>query len=229
MNTSNTSLPATASPTLSDKAARLLTGLEAVGMFACVLLYIWRWQYTLPHLWILLLIIVFATHFVHRETPRDLGLTRLELRPSAERALPIMLVLFIPLVVYGFATGRLKLMAPGFAVPVYFASYGSWCVAQQYLMQSYFHNRLMAAVPNRHLSSLLAAVMFGAAHIPNPILMAATTVAGFILAEVFAHHRNIWPLALAQTVGGFLVAAVSPPSLIHNMRVGPGYLLWNLP
>jgi hypothetical protein len=198
-------------------------------MFACVLLYIWRWQYTLPHLWILLLAIVFASHFVHRETPRDLGLTRLELRPSAERALPIMLVLFIPLVVYGFATGRLKLMAPGFAVPVYFVSYGSWCVAQQYLMQSYFHNRLMAAVPNRHLSSLLAAVMFGAAHIPNPILMAATTVAGFILAEVFAHDRNIWPLALAQTVGGFLVAAVSPPSLIHNMRVGPGYLLWNLP
>ena len=224
----NTSTAATASPIISDEIVRLLTGLEAVGMFACVLLYIWRWQYTHPHLWILLLAIVFASHFVHGDTLQDLGLTLLELRSSAERVLPTMLALYFPLVVYGFAVGRLKLMAPNFAVFAYFAGYGSWCAAQQYLTQSYFHNRLIAAVRNPHLSSLLAAVMFGAAHIPNPILMIATTVAGFIFSEVFAHHRSIWPLALAQTVGGFLVAAVAPPSLIHNMRVGPGYLLWNL-
>jgi len=205
-----------------------LTGLEAVGVFACVLLYIWRWQYSVPHVWILLLAIVFASHFVHRDPLNDLGLTRLELRANAERVLPLMLGLYFPLVIYGFAAGRLRVMAPNLAVLAYFAGYGSWCLAQQYLTQSYFHNRLMAAVRNRHLSSLLAAVMFGAAHIPNPILMAVTTVAGFIFAEVFSHHRNIWPLALAQTVGGFLVAAVSPPWLIHNMRVGPGYSLWNL-
>lgn len=224
----NTSRAATANPIISDDLIRLLTGLEAVAMFACVLLFIWRWQYTHPHLWILLLAIVFATHFVHRDTLRDLGLTRLELRPSAELVLPIMLGLYIPLVIYGFAVARLKLTAPGFNALTYFLGYGSWCAAQQYLMQSYFHNRLMAAVRNRHLSSLLAAVMFGAAHIPNPVLMVATTIAGFVFAEVFAHHRNIWPLALAQTVGGFLVAAIAPPSLIHNMRVGPGYLFWNI-
>ncbi len=217
-----------ASPKISDELARLFTGLEAVGMFACVLLYIWRWQYALPHLWVLLLAVVFASHFIHRDSLKDLGLTLLELRPSAERVLPVMLALYVPLVVYGFAAGRLKVMVPGFAVLAYFIGYGSWCAAQQYLMQSYFHNRLMRAVRNRHLSSALAAIMFGAAHIPNPILMVATTVGGFVFAEVFAHHRNIWPLAFAQTVGGFLVAAVSPPWLIHNMRVGPGYLFWNL-
>lgn len=213
---------------ISDEVTRLLTGLEAVGMFACVLLYIWRWQYTLPHLWILLLALVFVSQFLHRDTLRDLGLTAMALRPSAERVLPIMLGLYLPLVVYGFAVARLKLTLPGFAALAYFLSYGSWCAAQQYLMQSYFHNRLMAAVRNRNLSSALAAIMFGAAHIPNPILVVATTVAGFIFAQVFARHRNIWPLALAQTVGGFLVAAIAPPWLIHNMRVGPGYLLWNV-
>jgi hypothetical protein len=224
----NPSTTAAASPIISEEVTRLLTGLEAVGMFACVLLYIWRWQYTLPHLWIMLLAVVFATHFIHGDTLRDLGLTGLELRASAERALPIMLALYVPLVIYGFAVARLKLTSPGVASLAYFGGYGSWCVAQQYLMQSYFHNRLIAALRNPHLSSAMAALMFGAAHIPNPILMVATTVAGFVFAEVFAHHRNIWPLAFAQTVGGFLVAAVSPPSLIHNMRVGPGYLFWNL-
>jgi membrane protease YdiL (CAAX protease family) len=70
--------------------------------------------------------------------------------------------------------------------------------------------------------------MFGSAHIPNPILMTATTLAGFIFAEIFARHRNIWPLALVQALGGFLLAAVSPVSLMHNMRVGPGYFFFGL-
>ena len=111
---------------------------------------------------------------------------------------------------------------------VYFLAYGSWCLAQQYLAQSYFHHRLMSLIRNRHLSSLLVAVMFGSAHIPNPILMAATTIGGFIFAETFARYRNIWPLALAQAVGGLLVAALTPAALIHNMRVGPGYFFWGL-
>ena len=36
------------------------------------------------------------------------------------------------------------------------------------------------------------------------------------------------PLALAQTVGGFLAAALAPASAIHNMRVGTGYLFYGL-
>ena len=40
--------------------------------------------------------------------------------------------------------------------------------------------------------------------------MVATFIAGVVFAEVFARHRNIWPLALAQAVGGLLLAAVSP-------------------
>jgi membrane protease YdiL (CAAX protease family) len=70
--------------------------------------------------------------------------------------------------------------------------------------------------------------MFGAAHIPNLILMIATLVAGFVFAEVFARHRNIWPLALAQAVGGFLLAAVAPDALIHHMRIGPGYFFYRI-
>jgi membrane protease YdiL (CAAX protease family) len=86
----------------------------------------------------------------------------------------------------------------------------------------------MGVMRNRHLSSFLVGLMFGAAHIPNPVLMVVTTVAGVIFSEVFARHRNIWPLALAQTVGGFLIAAISPSYLIHNMRVGPSYFFFHV-
>lgn len=205
-----------------------LTSVEVMVFFACVLVDIWRWQRTRPHLWILLVAAMFLTHILHRDNWQRLGLTRCELRPSAAAALPVMLALCAPLVIYGFFTGRLVLLFPDRASLRYFLGYGVWCVCQQYLTQSYFHNRLLTLIRSRHLTSALVAVMFGAAHLPNPVLTAATAVAGFVFSEVFARHRNIWPLALAQTVGGVLIAAVTPASLIHNMRVGPGYWLWDV-
>ncbi len=218
----------TLEPATRDELKRLLNGLEAAALFACVLLDIWRWQHSHPYLWIAFLPVFAASHILHRDTIADLGLGRTNLGANAGLALPIMLALYIPMVIYGFASGRFHLFWPGPASGLYFLGYGSWCVCQQYLTQSYFHNRLMQAIRNRHVSSAVVALMFGAAHIPNPVLMVATTVAGFIFSEVFARYRNIWPLALAQTVGGFLIAALVPASVIHNMRVGPGYFFWGI-
>ena len=101
------------------------------------------------------------------------------------------------------------------------SSSSTWCSPN-------FHHRLESLSPNGHLNSALVALIFGAAHIPKPILMVATTLSGFLLAETFARHRSIFPLAQAQAVGSFLIAALSPASLIHNMRVGPGYFFVGL-
>jgi CAAX prenyl protease-like protein len=223
---------APAAETLSEVSARelklWLTAAEVMLFYACILADIWRWQYSHPLLWVVFPAALMASHWAHRDSLRDLGLTSFKLRASAETVLPIMASLYAAATVFGFASGRFGLVPPRRAALVYFLTYSCWCLAQQYLMQSYFHHRLMSIIRSRHLSSLLVAVMFGAAHIPNPILMIATTIAGFIFAETFARHRNIWPLALAQAVGGFLVAALSPAALIHNMRVGPGYFFWGL-
>jgi len=208
---------------LAPPWSRLATSFELLSVYAGILLYIWRWQSTHPHVWMVLLAVIIASHFIHHDTPRHLGLTLGDLRANAGLTLPLAVALLAPLVAYGFAAGALTLEWPGGRALEWFAEYGSWCVFQQYLLQSYFHNRLMSVLHHRHLSSLVAGVMFGAAHIPNPVLMAATTLGGFLLAETFARHRNIWPLALAQTVGGALIAAISPAAMIHNMRVGPGY------
>jgi len=218
----------TLAPQTREELKRLFTGLEAAALFACVLLDIWRWQHTHPHLWIAFLPVFAASHLLHRDTIADLGLGKMNMGATARLALPIMLAFYIPMVIFGLASGRFHFLWPGPAAALYFLSYGSWCVVQQYLTQSYFHNRLMRAIRNRHVSSAVVALMFGAAHIPNPVLMIATTIAGFIFSEIFARHRNIWPLALAQTVGGFLVAALTPAWLIHNMRVGPGYFFWEI-
>jgi hypothetical protein len=207
---------------------RLATILEILLVYAGILLYIWRGQFTYPRAWMVLLACVLASHVLHGDSLQDLGLTLENLRASAQSILPLALALFLPITIYGFASGKLLLAVPNMRTLISFAGYGLWSLFQQYVTQSYFHNRLMPLLDNRHVSSLMVALMFGGAHIPNPILMIATTFGGFILAEVFACHRNIYPLALAHAVGGFLIAALSPAALIHNMRVGPGYFFFGL-
>lgn len=215
-----------AEPIASPK--RLLTALEVLLVYAGVLLYIWRWQSTHPRIWMVLVAAILASHLAHRDRLRDLGLLSTELRANAGLVLVLALALYVPLIVYGLASRRLALIHPSARAYASFGGYFIWCAFQQYLAQSYFHRRLMAVARSPHVSSALVALMFGAAHIPNPILMAVTTVGGFLLSEIYARHRNIWPLALAQAVGGILIAGLSPPSLMHNMRVGPGYFYYRV-
>jgi len=220
----STPSPDSAATHVQGSRFRLLTAFEIVLVYASILFYIWRWQLVYPRVWIGLLAIVLTSHIVHRDRLTSMGLTIHGLRESGQVILPIALAIFLPAVFYGILQRGLWVVPPpGLRALPAFALYGLWCVFQQYLMQSYFHNRLMEVSANRHLTSSVVALMFGAAHLPNPILTVVTTLGGLLFAEIFARHRNIFPLALAQTVGGFLVAVLSPPELIHNMRVGPGY------
>jgi hypothetical protein len=206
----------------------VFTALEVALVYAGILVYIWRWQYTWPRAWMALLAMILTSHALHRDTLSGLGLIWTGLGTSARLVLPAAVAIYLPLLLYGFTHHSLELLRPTWQSLAPLLNYGGWCVFQQYLAQSYFHNRLLRIIRNRNLSSALLALMFGAAHIPNPLLMVATAIAGFLFAEVFARHRNIWPLALAQAVGGLLLAAAVPDAVIHHMRVGPGYYSYEL-
>ncbi len=206
----------------------IATAFEVVLIFTGILLYIWRWQHTHPLAWIPLFALILVSHVVHRDTWRGLGLAGADFRSSAQCVWPLAILLYLPMLGYGIFHHRLVLLPPSWYSLLALLGYGSWCAFQQYLTQSYFHNRLMLVVRNRHVSSALVGIMFSATHIPNVILMVATLIAGVVFAEVFARHRNIWPLALAQAVGGLLLAAVAPDAAIHHMRVGPGYSFYGI-
>ena len=206
----------------------IATASEVALIFAGILAYIWRWQHTVPLAWIPLWALILVSHLLHHDTVRSLGLGRTSLRASAQWVLPLAIVLFLPLLIFGWAHHRLVALRPTWQSLLSLLGYGAWCAFQQYLTQSYFNNRLVLIVRNRHVSSVLIGIMFSATHIPNVILMVATLIAGIIFAEVFARYRNIWPLALAQAVGGLLLAAVAPDALMHHLRVGPGYFFYGI-
>jgi hypothetical protein len=201
---------------------------EVSLILAGILIYIWHWQHTHPRVWIVLFALILASHALHHDTLRGLGLGGNAIRASAQWVLPLAVLLYLPMLFYGFQHHYLAFLRPNRQSLVLLLGYGCWCAFQQYLTQSYFHNRLMLVIRNRHVSSALVGIMFSATHIPNLILMVATLIAGFVFAEVFSRYRNIWPLALAQAVGGLLLAAVAPDSLIHHMRVGPGYFFYGI-
>ncbi|MGA9585004.1 MAG: CPBP family intramembrane glutamic endopeptidase [Terracidiphilus sp.] len=108
-----------------------------------------------------------------------------------------------------------------------FGGYTIWALMQQLLLQGYFLARLLRIIPNANLAALITASVFALAHLPNPILTPLTLVWGLAACLVFIRSRNVYPLAIAHAIFGVCVAITIPANLLHNMRVGLGYLRYH--
>ena len=104
------------------------------------------------------------------------------------------------------------------------AGYVLWTIYQQFLLQDYFMARLRRLVSNQAIAVTIAGVLFAAAHLPSPILTAATLVWGIVSCALFRRYRSIWVLGLAQGLLGLCFAICVPDALHHHLRVGLGYL-----
>ena len=104
-------------------------------------------------------------------------------------------------------------------------AYSVWAVEQEFILNSFLFLNLEQLAGTRR-AILFSAVIFAIAHIPNPVLMALTLLAGLMFCAVFARYRNIWPLAVAHALLGITVAVSVPDSVTHHMRVGLGYFTW---
>ena len=103
--------------------------------------------------------------------------------------------------------------------------YALWAFVQQILLQDVFLRRLLILIPSKpRLAALAAAILFASAHLPNPILTPITFLWGFLSCLLFLHYRNIIPLAITHAALGITLAITIPAPLIHNMRVGLGFL-----
>jgi hypothetical protein len=110
-----------------------------------------------------------------------------------------------------------------------FGGYIVWSFVQQFLLQGYFLFRFLRLLPRREWAAVAAAVIFAAAHLPNPILTPITLMWGLCACFVFLRFRNVFPLAVAHALLGITVAITIPGPVVHNMRVGLGYLRYHTP
>ena len=110
------------------------------------------------------------------------------------------------------------------ADPRHVVGYFLWTIYQQFLLQDYFLTRVTRLLVSEPKAILLVAVLFATAHLPNPVLTAATFAWGVISCMLFRRYRNLYALGLAQGLLGLCFAVCVPDALNHHMRVGLGYL-----
>jgi membrane protease YdiL (CAAX protease family) len=106
-----------------------------------------------------------------------------------------------------------------------FWGYCIWSFFQQFLMQDFVLLRLLRLLPVK-TAVAATAVLFALAHLPNPILTPLTLVWGLAACTLFLRYRNLYTLAVVHAILGVTLAITVPAAVIHNMRVGRGYLTY---
>ncbi|MBI4166943.1 MAG: hypothetical protein HY508_14545 [Acidobacteria bacterium] len=79
------SQPAPVLTSVSAPRLKVVTALEVALIYAGILLYIWRWQFTHPRVWMVLFAIVLVSHVAHRDRLASMGLTLDHLRTTPRR------------------------------------------------------------------------------------------------------------------------------------------------
>lgn len=188
-----------------------------------ILWFIWQLQFTARWTWMIFVVWLIASFAVHRDTPKTLGWRADNLWPATRQAMVVFGVLIIGLVALGYQLGAAREFPAYLFAWRRFEGYFAFCLLQQVALNSLFHNRMLALVPEEHLAAGLTGTIFAACHLPNPVLVPLTFVAGCATAWMFGRIRNIIPLAMGQAVLGSLVSWAFPLAWHHHLRVGPGF------
>lgn len=101
--------------------------------------------------------------------------------------------------------------------------YAVWAIVQQFILQTFFYLRLESIVGGKR-AVWVAALLFAAAHLPNPVLAVSTLLGAVFFCEMFRRYRSIYPLGVVHAMLGLALAVTFPDALLRHMRVGVGYL-----
>jgi hypothetical protein len=101
--------------------------------------------------------------------------------------------------------------------------YFVWCCIQQLVYQNVIYRRARTSLGAGRPAWIFCGLVFGIVHLPNPVLVPATTVWGTISSYLFERRPSIPALALAQVALSSLLYEVTPMAWRHGFRVGPAY------
>ncbi len=200
---------------------RKLALLEPLLLFGLIMAYIWKLRAVHPAGWIAIPALMIFSHLVRRESPRSLGFQLRDLAGQLCELGPVLILIAVALLGAGMMSGTIRRIGL-VDVLLALAAYLPWGLGQQYALNGYFLNRFDAALSTRS-ASLLAALLFCAAHAPNPFLMAITLPLGWCATRLYRHTRNLYLLGIVHALVGLFLFLVVPDSISRHLRVGPGW------
>lgn len=142
--------------------------------------------------------------------------------------LPVAAVVSSAILLIAWQAGSLRVLYGREPVYLHGMGYAIWALEQQFILNSFFYRRFENLMGDNVRALVATAVLFSLVHIPNPVLVPATLIAGLFFVAAFQKFRNIYPLAVAHALLGLTLAVSIPDHWIHHMRVGLGFFRFHV-
>ena len=98
-----------------------------------------------------------------------------------------------------------------------------WGLGQQFALHTVFLREAQETF-RRSAGIVLAAALFAALHLPNPLLTAMTFAGALAWCWIYDRHPNLLPLALSHALLTLAILYAFDESMTGHLRVGAAYL-----
>lgn len=192
-----------------------------VSILTCILVYVWLVEPNVTRSAVVIpaaVVVVLTTW--HDLRHRDWGFSWSALAPGLWRALVVTLAALLLILGAGAALGTLHDRRDflGSLLPLV-----PWGGAQQWVLQTVVLREAQRA-SSRHRGIVIAAVLFGLVHIPNPLLATVTAAAALLWCWLYDRYPNIVPLALSHALGTLALRYAFDEAITGRLRIGAAYL-----
>ena len=192
-----------------------------LAILACILAYVWLIEPYVDRAAVIVPIAIVAILAAwHDMRQGDWGLSWPALVPGLWRALAVTLAAVLLILGTGAIVGTLHDRRDflGSLAPLVV-----WGGAQQWVLQTVVLREAQRA-SSRRTGILIAALLFGVVHLPNPLLAPLTAGAARIWCWLYDRHPNIIPLALSHGLGTLALRYAFDEAIIGRLRIGASYL-----
>ena len=193
----------------------------AAAILACILVYVWLVEPVVGRTAVLFpaAVVVVLTVW-HDLRHREWGFSWSALAPGLWRALVVTLAAVVLILGAGAAVGTLHDRRDflGSLAPLVV-----WGAAQQWVLQTVVLREAQRA-SSRARGIVIAAVLFGVVHLPNPLLAPVTAAGALVWCRLYDRYPNIIPLALSHGLGTLALRYAFDDAIIGRLRIGAAYL-----
>jgi membrane protease YdiL (CAAX protease family) len=196
-----------------------------IAIVGSILAYVWLIEGKLPRDAALVpgTLVVILTVW-HNRLHGEWGLSRRVLGPSLRYGLAITVPLTLVILTAGAAIGTIHDRRD------FLGSLGPlviWGGVQQWVLQTVVLREAQRTTSRRR-GIVIAALLFGAIHLPNPFLTAVTISGGLVWCWLYDRYPNIIPLALSHGLGTLAILYAFDAAITGRLRIGASYLRLNL-